>query len=239
MRASGAMPVSAYLRASVLLIAAAAALFGSAGSLAIPTFWLYWGILAAVFVAAFALLDRGLLQERMRPGGRPTPLGLRVLNVVLLTHWIIAGLDRGRLHWSDSVPLWLQAFALFTIVAAYALVFWAMVENRFFSSVVRIQSERGQHVVESGPYAFLRHPGYSAGILILAASGVALGSWIAAAFLVVVSVPFLLYRDPRGPRATRATARLPRLCATGSMAAGPGDLVTMTRARERRVLADG
>jgi protein-S-isoprenylcysteine O-methyltransferase Ste14 len=49
-------------------------------------------------------------------------------------------------------------------------------------------------VVESGPYAFLRHPGYSAGILILAASGVALGSWIAAAFLVAVSVPFLLYR---------------------------------------------
>jgi protein-S-isoprenylcysteine O-methyltransferase Ste14 len=200
MRASGAMPVSAYLRASVLLIAAAAALFGSAGSLAIPTFWLYWAILAAVFVAAFALLDRGLLQERMRPGGRPTPLGLRLLNVVLLMHWIIAGLDRGRLHWSDSVPLWLQAFALFTIVAAYALVFWAMVENRFFSSVVRIQSERGQHVVESGPYAFVRHPGYSAGILILAASGVALGSWIAAAFLVAVSVPFLLYRVIREDR---------------------------------------
>jgi protein-S-isoprenylcysteine O-methyltransferase Ste14 len=89
---------------------------------------------------------------------------------------------------------------LFTIVAAYALVFWAMVENRFFSSVVRIQSERGQHVVESGPYAFVRHPGYSAGILILAASGVALGSWIAAAFLVAVSVPFLLYRVIREDR---------------------------------------
>ena len=101
------MPVSAYLRATILLIAAAAALFGSAGTLALPTFWLYWAILVAVFVAAFALLDRGLLQERMRPGGRPTPLGLRLLNVVLLTHWIIAGLDRGRLHWSDNVPLWL------------------------------------------------------------------------------------------------------------------------------------
>jgi hypothetical protein len=86
MRASGAMSVSTYLRAAVLLIAAAAALFGSAGSLAILTFWLYWAILVAVFVAAFALLDRGLLQERMRPGGRPTPLGLRLLNVVLLTH---------------------------------------------------------------------------------------------------------------------------------------------------------
>jgi protein-S-isoprenylcysteine O-methyltransferase Ste14 len=188
------MPVSAYLRAIALLIAAAAALFGSAGSLAIPTFWLYWVILAAVFVAAFALLDRGLLQERMRPGGRPTPLGLRVLNVVLLTHWVIAGLDRGRLHWTDSVPLWLQAFGLFVIVAGYGLVFWAMLVNRFFSSVVRIQSDRGQHVVTSGPYAFVRHPGYSAGILILAASGVALGSWLAAAFLVAVSFPFLSFR---------------------------------------------
>jgi protein-S-isoprenylcysteine O-methyltransferase Ste14 len=188
------MPISAYLRATVLLIAAAAALFVSAGTFALLSFWLYWAMLVAVFVAAFALLDRGLLQERMRPGGRPTPLGLRVLNVILLGHWIIAGLDRGRLHWSDSVPLWLQLLALFIIVASYALVFWAMLVNRFFSSVVRIQSDRGHVVVTGGPYAFIRHPGYSAGILILAASGVALGSWLAAAFLIAITVPFLLYR---------------------------------------------
>src|ERR1700740_1206391 len=188
------MPVSAYLRATILLIAAAAALLGSAGSLALPTFWLYWAILVAVFLAAVALLDRGLLQERMRPGGRPTPLGLRLLNVVLLAHWIVAGLDRGRLHWTDNVPLWLQALGLLLIAAGYALVFWAMRVNRFFSSVVRIQSDRGHHVVTSGPYVFVRHPGYSAGILILAASGVALGSWLAAAFLIAITVPFLIYR---------------------------------------------
>jgi protein-S-isoprenylcysteine O-methyltransferase Ste14 len=188
------MPVSTYLRATALLIAAAAVLFGSAGTLAILSFWLYWAMLVAVFIAAFALLDRGLLQERMRPGGRPTPPGLRLLNVVLLAHWAIAGLDRGRLHWSDSVPLWLQLLGLFIIVASYTLVFWAMVVNRFFSSVVRIQSDRGHVVVSSGPYAFVRHPGYSAGILILTASGVALGSWLAAAFLIAVTVPFLLYR---------------------------------------------
>jgi len=198
------MPISAYLRAAVLLIAAAGALFGSAGNLAIPTFWVYWAILAVVFVAAFMLLDRGLLQERMRPGGRPTPLGLRLLNVVLFAHWIIAGLDRGRLHWTDSVPLWLQALGLFIIVAGYALAFWAMIVNRFFSSVVRIQSDRGQHVVTGGPYAFVRHPGYSAGILILAASGVALGSWLAAAFLVAVSFPFLFYRVINEDRVLRS-----------------------------------
>jgi protein-S-isoprenylcysteine O-methyltransferase Ste14 len=66
--------------------------------------------------------------------------------------------------------------------------------NRFFSSVIRIQTDRGQHVVNAGPYAFVRHPGYTAGILIIAASGPALGSWIAAALVVIFSLPFLLYR---------------------------------------------
>lgn len=188
------MPMSAYLRAVALLICAGVALFASAGSFAIATFWVYLAILALVFVVAFTMLDRGLLQERMRPGGRPTPLGLRLLNVVLLAHWIVAGLDRGRLHWTDNVPLWLQALGLLLVAAGYALVFWAMRVNRFFSSVVRIQSDRGQHVVKSGPYASVRHPGYSAGILIVLASGIALGSWLAAAFLIAVVLPFLLYR---------------------------------------------
>lgn len=198
------MPVSAYLRAAALLVCAGIALFGSAGTFAIASFWAYLAILAVVFVAAFALLDRGLLQERMRPGGKPTPLGLRLLNFVLLAHWIIAGLDRGRLHWSDSVPPWLQALGLFIFAAGYTFVFWAMMENRFFSSVVRIQSDRGHLVVTSGPYALIRHPGYSAGILILAASGVALGSWLAAAFLIAITIPFLLYRVRNEDRALQS-----------------------------------
>jgi protein-S-isoprenylcysteine O-methyltransferase Ste14 len=188
------MPLSAYLRAIVLLICAGAALFGSAGSFAIAEFWIYLAIFAAVFVAAFVMLDRGLLQERMRPGGKPTPLGLQLLNVILVLHWIIAGLDRGRLHWTDTVPVWLQALALAALVAGYALVFWAMLVNRFFSSVVRIQSDRGQHVIDGGPYALMRHPGYSAGIVIVLASGVALGSWLAGAFVVATMLPFLVYR---------------------------------------------
>jgi protein-S-isoprenylcysteine O-methyltransferase Ste14 len=188
------MPVSVYIRSGVMLILAAAALFGSAGSFAIPSFWLYWAILCLAFVASFVMLGRGLLQERMRPGGKPIPLGLRLLNGVLFTHWIVAGLDRGRLHWSDAVPPWLQVVGFLTMAAGYALVFWAMVVNRFSSSIVRIQSDRGQYVLTSGPYAFIRHPAYAAGFLIIAASGVALGSWLAAAFLVAIGLPFLLYR---------------------------------------------
>jgi protein-S-isoprenylcysteine O-methyltransferase Ste14 len=79
-----------------------------------------------------------------------------------------------------------------------------MAVNRFFSSVVRIQSERGQHVVTGGPYGFLRHPGYLAGILAMAASGPALNSWLATAVLVASSLPFLLYRTITEDRILKA-----------------------------------
>jgi protein-S-isoprenylcysteine O-methyltransferase Ste14 len=80
------------------------------------------------------------------------------------------------------------------LAASYALCLWAMHVNRFFSSVIRIQNDRGQVVVSHGPYAYIRHPGYLAGILVMVSSGVALGSWLATAFLVICSLPFLFYR---------------------------------------------
>ena len=188
------MPQSAYIQSAVFLIGAGMMLFASAGTFAIPAFWVYLAIMGAVFVASLTMLDPELLQERMHPGGQPPPLGLKIFTIVLFVHFMIAGLDRGRLHLSDTVPPWLQAIALAVLAATYALVLWAMRVNRFFSSVVRIQSDRGQFVVTTGPYAVIRHPGYLAGILVIVASGIALGSWLAAALLIVTSLPFLLYR---------------------------------------------
>jgi protein-S-isoprenylcysteine O-methyltransferase Ste14 len=188
------MPKSAYVQSAVFLAVAAAALFGSAGSIAVAAFWAYLAILAAVIVLSFAMLDPDLLRERWRPGGRRPPLGLRLFTFVLVLHWVVAGLDRGHFHWSDTVPVWLQAAGLVVVAASYALALWAMYVNRFFSSVVRIQTDRGQHVVTGGPYGVIRHPGYLAGIAIIVASGVALGSWLSAVLLIAFSLPFLLYR---------------------------------------------
>jgi protein-S-isoprenylcysteine O-methyltransferase Ste14 len=83
---------------------------------------------------------------------------------------------------------------LVATAAGFGLALWAMVVNRFFSSVVRIQTDRGQHVIDTGPYAIIRHPGYLAGIVIMIASGIALGSWLAELLIVVCSLPFLIYR---------------------------------------------
>lgn len=188
------MPAAVYLETAGFLIVAAVALFASAGTIAIATYWVYLATLLAVTVTSIAVLPADLLRERLRPGGQRRPLSLQLFTLAMLAAWILAGLDHGRFHWTDSVPPWAQWLSLAVIAASYALALWAMVVNRFFSSIVRIQSERGQHVVETGPYGVIRHPGYLAGILAMAASGPALNSWIATAVFLIPSLPFLLQR---------------------------------------------
>jgi protein-S-isoprenylcysteine O-methyltransferase Ste14 len=188
------MPVSIYVQSILFVVLTAVVLFAAAGTVAIAGFWIYIAIYAVTFLVSLAIIDPDLLRERMRPGGQRLPRALRIFTVVLFVHWIVAGLDRGRFHWSDTVPVWLQAAGLIVTAASYALVLWAMRVNRFFSSVARIQSDRGQHVISSGPYAFVRHPGYLAGFAVILASGLALGSWLAVVVLVIPSVPALMVR---------------------------------------------
>jgi protein-S-isoprenylcysteine O-methyltransferase Ste14 len=87
----------------------------------------------------------------------------------------VAGLDH-RHSWSSEFPLWLTVFGFTLILLGYAFATWALAENRFFFSVVRIQTDRGHTVCESGPYQFVRHPGYAGNILALFGIVLALGS---------------------------------------------------------------
>ncbi len=88
---------------------------------------------------------------------------------------IVAGLDH-RYNWSSEFPLWLIVIGFILISFGYAFAAWALAENRFFSSVVRIQTDRGHVVCGSGPYQFMRHPGYAGNILALLGIVLALGS---------------------------------------------------------------
>jgi protein-S-isoprenylcysteine O-methyltransferase Ste14 len=170
----------------------AAALFVPAGRLDIPEFWLYLAIHVVVMGYGVFGLDPELVAERARPGGKPMGPAYIPVAMVPLLHWVSAGLDR-RFHWTDTVPFWLQCAGFVVLVLSYAVFFWGMAVNRFFSSVPRIQSERGHHVITGGPYRFVRHPGYIAAIAMVFASGLALGSWIS----ILVFSPalgMLLYR---------------------------------------------
>lgn len=78
--------------------------------------------------------------------------------------WIVAGLDH-RFGWSPDLPDWIQIIALILIQIGSLIGSWAMVVNRYFSSQVRIQHDRGQTVVREGPYRIVRHPAYAGGLL--------------------------------------------------------------------------
>ena len=94
-----------------------------------------------------------------------------------LAHLVVAGMDVGRFHWSASVPVELHIAGLVGMTLGFGLSCWAMRVNRFFSPVVRIQTERGHHLVTGGPYRLIRHPGYLAALGTFPSGGLALGSW--------------------------------------------------------------
>jgi len=103
---------------------------------------------------------------------------------------IVAGLDH-RFGWSPEFPLWLIVLGFLLVSLGYAFAAWALIENRFFSSVVRIQLDRGHVVCDSGPYRVVRHPGYAGNVLALPGMVLALSSiWtlIPAAVALVIAV---------------------------------------------------
>lgn len=103
---------------------------------------------------------------------------------------LVAGLD-ARLDWSPPFAMPLKLVALTAIVGGYMLGSYALVSNRYFSGMVRIQTERDHHVVSGGPYRWVRHPGYASALLTYLATPVfldAVWAFLPAAFLAVVLV---------------------------------------------------
>ena len=76
----------------------------------------------------------------------------------------VAGLDK-YYGWSPASGLTVCLVALIGVILGYGFSSWALIENRFFAGTVRIQTERGHHVVSTGPYRIVRHPGYAGGLL--------------------------------------------------------------------------
>lgn len=169
------------IRGILRFVAILAAMFILAGRMSYWQAWAY-GTLGLLFGVVVAVLFAGkpdVIEERVRPGP-----GMKwwdkVFFVLYLPSFlailVLASLDAGRFHWSPALPTGVYAGSYLLLVVAYAMVLWAMWTNRFFSSVVRIQTDRGQYVVQEGPYRFVRHPGYVGAIPLGLASAVALGS---------------------------------------------------------------
>jgi protein-S-isoprenylcysteine O-methyltransferase Ste14 len=77
---------------------------------------------------------------------------------------LVAGFD-ALYNWSPPYSLPVKIISLFTLLLGYAFGSYALIENRFFSGTVRLQTERGHQVISSGPYRWVRHPGYAGALL--------------------------------------------------------------------------
>ncbi len=180
------------LRVMIMECLLAAILFASAGRLDLPWFWAVLALHTALVLTGIHFIDPELRQERLRPGPGGRSRQVRMLALpMILAHLMVAGLDVGRFGWSGPMPAAMQGAALVGYAAGTVLSLWAMAANRFFSPVVRIQSERGHHVVTAGPYALLRHPGYTGLIIASICGGVALGSFWSLVPLIPLVAIFL------------------------------------------------
>jgi protein-S-isoprenylcysteine O-methyltransferase Ste14 len=129
--------------------------------------------------------ERFIRAEGIKPWDRVLVFAI-AFPVPLLT-WIVAALDR-RFFWTIIPMAGWEMAGLAGFLLAALLAGWAMVENAFFSSVVRIQEDRGQRVVQTGPYRLIRHPGHLGGVISWISTALLLGSlWaLIPAFLCVI-----------------------------------------------------
>ena len=160
-----AMLVKRLVGAMISLTVTAVCLFGSAGRLDWTNGWLLIGLslLGGVAGTAAVWRDPELVAERYNIKAGKSWDKVMVGFVVLLgpvAMWITAGLDV-RHHWSAGFPTLAIVMGVAVAALGGALLIWAIRVNRFFSSVVRIQRDRGHTVIMAGPYRLIRHPGYA------------------------------------------------------------------------------
>ncbi len=184
-----------WIRVALMTVVYGLSLFACAGTVAWPAAWAYLGLMTVMLAGYVVIVSRhpDLVAERRKPPadakGWDKPLVAIVGVVGPLALLLACGLDR-RFHWSPTMSVVWKAAGLLLVGFGSALSNWAVATNRFFSAVIRIQRDRGQHVVDTGPYRPIRHPGYLASMVHMPGVALALGSWwalvVAAAVGVVV-----------------------------------------------------
>jgi protein-S-isoprenylcysteine O-methyltransferase Ste14 len=178
-----------------LFVVIAGVFFGSAGTLHDRRAW----VMLAVFFGCAGLItvwlwfrDKALLERRVKagPGSEPDPMQNVVqglAGLVFLATFAVPGLDR-RYGWSHA-PLAISLAGDAMIAVGFLIVFLTFRENTFTAGTIEIAE--GQHLIDSGPYAVVRHPMYAGALIMIAGIPLALGSWwalVPAALLVPIIV---------------------------------------------------
>ncbi len=181
-------------------------LFGLAGTVAWWNAWAFLGVMLAVGVLSTRAIAQSpdLAYERRTAAAQAPPwdrLVVRLTSFALPAVLVLAALEH-RIGWLPPVAPAVSVLAFLLMVPAVTLTYRALAVNAFFSSHVRIQSDRGHSVVSSGPYGRIRHPGYAGSVVFNLLSPLALGSW-AALVPGAFAAALLVWRTAREDRFLR------------------------------------
>jgi protein-S-isoprenylcysteine O-methyltransferase Ste14 len=174
-----------------------AMLFGVAGRLDWAAPWRLTVFFAAFFLGAGTWMvrhDPDLLRERMTTAEN-VPGWDRLVRVaygvLMLALFVTAAFDAGRYRWS-RMTFAPQLAGWACVIGSCASIWWCTAVNHFLSSDARLQSDRGQTVVQSGPYRFVRHPMYISIIVLTIGIALMLGSWLALLPAALIGVVFVI-----------------------------------------------
>ncbi len=167
----------------------------------IPENYVYWQgwiyFLSFIFLALFTMLilPAGLSTERMSPGSNVKKWDYVFIALYTPLNFLIpfiCAYDANKLNWSNVISPLANIVAAFFVVAATALTVWSTWSNQYFSSMVRIQKDRGQKVIQDGPYKIVRHPGYLGGVVLYAFLPLLLNSLLGYAGSLLLIIAFFI-----------------------------------------------
>jgi len=178
---------SAFIKMLISILAGtlltAALIFISAGRLDWPLAWLFvlaWSLFKLTFTILLRWRNPALMVERATRHENTQAYDRWILPIYFVLAFgtiAVAGLDGGRFGWSGGMPAGLVIGAYIIYLLGNFLAAWAVDSNAFFSSESRLQTDRQQTVTRSGPYRWVRHPGYLAAIILWPATGPMLESY--------------------------------------------------------------
>jgi protein-S-isoprenylcysteine O-methyltransferase Ste14 len=173
--------IQSLISVPIFFLVLAVLAFWPAGTLAWSRGWWFLGIFLLSTIVAIAYVWR--VNPEIFAARRGIGSGTKGWDLVLaplafaafLAVPVVAGFDDGRFHWLPLVD-WLVVLGDVAFVAGFALAIWALAVNRHFEPTVRIQSDRNHQVIDTGPYAVIRHPGYASAVFMAVGMALGLGS---------------------------------------------------------------
>ena len=174
-----------------------ALIFGPAGTFSYWQGWVFLAVFCAstsAFTIYLAIYDKPLLERRLKAGPRhererSQKIIVSLVMIAFFAFLVLPALDYR--YGFSRVEAWVSIAGDAIIIGSFLAIFWVVRTNSWAASNIRV--EAGQQVVDTGPYAYVRHPMYAAAVGLFVGMPLALGSWWSITLLVLF-VPVLLWR---------------------------------------------